>query len=109
MTIVEPLPIAQQQRAPLSVRVMQLDCILHRPDEKWPPIDPQGWVTELHYAPHGAIRRTVSARLRRRLVVADSRWYNAAILMTECLTIAGNNGNDNDDAQRARRHVLVVC
>ncbi len=28
---------------------VRLDIILHRPDEPWPPIDPQGWVTEREY------------------------------------------------------------
>ena len=27
----------------------RLDIILHRPDEKWPPIDPTGWVTARKY------------------------------------------------------------
>jgi hypothetical protein len=27
----------------------RLDIILHRPDEKWPPIDPPGWVTARRY------------------------------------------------------------
>ena len=28
---------------------VHLDFILHRPQEKWPPIDPVGWVTERKY------------------------------------------------------------
>lgn len=28
----------------------RLDLTLHRPEEAWPPIDPQGWVTARHYA-----------------------------------------------------------
>jgi hypothetical protein len=28
---------------------VRLDCILHRPDQPWPPINPQGWVTERAY------------------------------------------------------------
>lgn len=28
---------------------VKLDIILHRPEEKWPPIDPQGWVTDRAY------------------------------------------------------------
>jgi hypothetical protein len=28
---------------------VRLDIILHRPGEAWPPIDPQGWVTERQY------------------------------------------------------------
>jgi hypothetical protein len=28
---------------------VRLDIILHRPDEPWPKIDPQGWVTSRHY------------------------------------------------------------
>lgn len=28
---------------------VRLDIILHRPDEPWPPIDPQGWVTSRQY------------------------------------------------------------
>jgi hypothetical protein len=27
----------------------RLDIILHRPEEKWPPIDPVGWVTARNY------------------------------------------------------------
>jgi hypothetical protein len=27
----------------------RLDIILHRPEQAWPPINPQGWVTERHY------------------------------------------------------------
>lgn len=27
----------------------RFDYLLHRPGEPWPPIDPQGWVTERHY------------------------------------------------------------
>jgi hypothetical protein len=27
----------------------RLDIILHRPDEKWPPIDPGGWVSARRY------------------------------------------------------------
>ena len=27
----------------------RLDILLHRPDEKWPPINPVGWVTERNY------------------------------------------------------------
>ena len=32
----------------LDFRV-RLDIILHRPQEQWPPIDPQGWVKERQY------------------------------------------------------------
>lgn len=28
---------------------VKLDIILHRPDEPWPPIDPEGWVIERKY------------------------------------------------------------
>jgi hypothetical protein len=28
---------------------VRLDIILHRPDQAWPPIDPQGWVTSRAY------------------------------------------------------------
>ncbi|MCJ7624175.1 MAG: DinB family protein [Anaerolineaceae bacterium] len=35
-----------EERADFRVR---LDCILHRPDQPWPPIDPAGWVTERKY------------------------------------------------------------
>ena len=28
---------------------VRLDIILHNPDEEWPPIDPQGWVTARKY------------------------------------------------------------
>ena len=28
---------------------VRLDIVLHRPDQPWPPIDPQGWVTERQY------------------------------------------------------------
>ena len=28
---------------------VRLDYILHHPDQPWPPINPQGWVTERHY------------------------------------------------------------
>jgi len=28
---------------------VRLDCILHRPDQDWPSIDPGGWVTSRHY------------------------------------------------------------
>ena len=28
----------------------RIDYALHRPDETWPPIDPEGWVTERGYA-----------------------------------------------------------
>ena len=28
---------------------VHLDLILHRPDQPWPSIDPQGWVTERQY------------------------------------------------------------
>ena len=27
----------------------RVDYLLHRPDESWPPIDPQGWVVARHY------------------------------------------------------------
>jgi hypothetical protein len=27
----------------------RLDIILHRPSDKWPPIDPEGWVSERNY------------------------------------------------------------
>lgn len=27
----------------------RLDIILHRPEEQWPPIDPEGWVTSRKY------------------------------------------------------------
>lgn len=26
-----------------------LDCILHHPDDPWPPIDPRGWVSQRRY------------------------------------------------------------
>ncbi len=28
---------------------LHLDLILHRPDDDWPPIDPEGWVTARRY------------------------------------------------------------
>jgi hypothetical protein len=28
---------------------VRLDGLLHRPDQPWPPIDPEGWVTERQY------------------------------------------------------------
>ena len=28
---------------------VRLDCILHKPGQPWPPIDPQGWVTARAY------------------------------------------------------------
>jgi hypothetical protein len=28
---------------------VRLDVILHRPDDAWPPIDPEGWVTARRY------------------------------------------------------------
>ena len=38
--------LADEERADFCVR---LDCILHRPDEAWPSIDPRAWVTERDY------------------------------------------------------------
>lgn len=35
-----------EERADFRIR---LDIILHRPEESWPPIDPQGWVSERQY------------------------------------------------------------
>ena len=35
-----------EERADFRVR---LDYILHRPGQPWPPINPQGWVTERRY------------------------------------------------------------
>lgn len=38
--------LADEERADFRVR---LDCILYRPDEPWPPIDPGAWVLERDY------------------------------------------------------------
>ena len=43
----------------------RLDVTLHRPGEKWPPIDPQGWVTKRRYNeqdPAQSLRRFLLAR-----------------------------------------------
>jgi len=50
---------------------VRLDYTLHRPDEEWPPIDPQGWVTAREYN-----ERDLGESLRfpgRRLVVRGYR------------------------------------
>ena len=49
----------------LDFRV-RLDTILHRPEEPWPRIDPQGWVTERRYndARAGAVGGGVPGRAR---------------------------------------------
>ncbi len=38
--------LLDEEREDFRVRI---DCTLHHPDEKWPPIDPGGWVTERSY------------------------------------------------------------
>ncbi len=38
--------LADEERADFRTR---LDCILHRPDAPWPPIDPGAWVQERDY------------------------------------------------------------
>lgn len=38
--------LLDEEREDFRVR---LDILLHRPDAPWPPIDPQGWVTERVY------------------------------------------------------------
>jgi hypothetical protein len=38
--------LLDEEREDFRVR---LDTILHRPDQPWPPINPQGWVTERQY------------------------------------------------------------
>lgn len=38
--------LADEEVADFRVR---LDCILHRPEMPWPPIDPGGWVTARNY------------------------------------------------------------
>lgn len=38
--------LLDEEREDFRVR---LDIILHRPDEPWPPIDPQGWVHSRNY------------------------------------------------------------
>ena len=42
-----------------------LDMILHRPEDSWHPIDPEGWVTERHYInqePNEMLRKFLSER-----------------------------------------------
>jgi len=39
--------LADEEREDFRLR---LDLLLHRPEEPWPPIDPEGWVTERRYA-----------------------------------------------------------
>jgi hypothetical protein len=44
---------------------VRLDCILHRPDQPWPPINPQGWVTERAYNQRD-LSRSVGNFIRER-------------------------------------------
>ena len=45
----------------------RVDYLLHRPQAEWPPIDPQGWVTERAYnqrAPRAAVEAFIEERDR---------------------------------------------
>jgi hypothetical protein len=44
---------------------VRLDIILHRPDEAWPKIDPQGWVTARRYN-EGDLATSLDGFLRER-------------------------------------------
>jgi hypothetical protein len=60
--------LADEERLDFRVR---LDHTLHRPGTPWPPIDPEGWVTERHYN-EGDLDETVGRFVDAR---ADSvRW-----------------------------------
>jgi hypothetical protein len=44
---------------------MRIDYILHRPGEKWPPIDPGGWVTARGYNRRDFAEMTAAFRAER--------------------------------------------
>lgn len=56
--------LADEEREDFRLR---LDLTLHHPDREWPPIDPEGWVTERDYAsrdPEEALRDFLTERAR---------------------------------------------
>jgi hypothetical protein len=53
---------------------VRLDIILHRPDEPWPKIDPQGWVTARRYN-EGDLANTLEGFLGER--EASLAWLHA--------------------------------
>jgi hypothetical protein len=53
---------------------LRLDIILHRPDEPWPPIDPQGWVTARRYN-EGDLATAVAGFQRER--AASLAWLQS--------------------------------
>jgi hypothetical protein len=52
----------------------RLDILLHRPEVPWPPIDPQGWVSERHYNERDP-QQTLAAFLEERDRSLD--WLNS--------------------------------
>ena len=54
--------LADEEREDFRVRI---DFTLHRPTEAWPPIDPEGWVTERRYN-EGELEETIADFLRER-------------------------------------------
>lgn len=67
--LVEPLPPEQARWKPSEAEDFRrrLELTLERPDEPWPPIDPEGWVTERGYAardPESSLARFLEERKR---------------------------------------------
>lgn len=58
--------LADEEEADFIVR---LDYTLHRRTDPWPPIDPQGWVTERGYN-----QRTLGESLQRFLSLRQHSW-----------------------------------
>jgi hypothetical protein len=52
----------------------RLDTIIHRPEEKWPPIIPVGWVTERHYNERDLEEMLASFLVERRKSLV---WLNS--------------------------------
>jgi hypothetical protein len=49
---------------------LRLDIILHHPDQSWPPINPQGWVTERAYNQRDLVQSVDDFLLERQKSLA---------------------------------------
>ncbi len=63
---------------------LRLDIILHHPDQSWPPINPQGWVTERAYNSRDLVQSVDDFLLERQKSLAwlkglDDPDWNASI------------------------------
>jgi hypothetical protein len=67
----------------------RLDIILHRPGEKWPPIDPMGWVTTRKYNERDLSESLSSFAAERRQSLAWLRGLSAPNWEAEYLTRYG--------------------